>query len=390
MKAIGVALLLWIMLPGTTEAYPPEDTTTVTRPAEGGIYDRPYILRPSSAIAIGGYAEGVFRTEYAAGVHEGSGFEFRRFNIFIFSSIARNIRFTSELEFEHGTEEIKLETALIDFQFANAFNARAGVLLSPIGKFNLAHDSPRNEFNDRPLVSTRIIPATLSEAGAGLFGSLYPVGDHRLTYELYAVNGLNDGVIVAGEGTDIPSGRPESFDGDNNASPSLVGRIAFMPDFGGELGFSAHSGLYNTFEAEGVEVDEKRGLTIVAVDAEYRWNNLSLQGEFAAARIEIPQSLVGLYAQNQRGFYGQAVYQLFQGLSQMFPQSTLSVGVRYDAIDLDAGITGDENFRLTAGIGIRPVPDTLIKLDYQHNWIFDRVNNETRSAALQFGLATYF
>ncbi len=368
-----------------------QDTTVHPPLVKGGIYDRPYIFRPSSRIAIGGYAETMIRSEYEQGVHENISFEARRFNIFIFSSISPLIKLTSELEFEHGTEEIKLETALIDIQFYEELNLRGGILLSPLGKFNIAHDSPRNEFTDRPLVSTQIIPATLSEAGIGVFGSFYPHPDHRLTYETYLVNGFNDGIVLGGDGTSIPSGRPSAFEEDNNGSPAFVGRVAWMPEtFGLELGLSAHTGFYNSYKKEGLVVDEKRRLTIFAVDAEYRVDDLVVTGEYARARIGIPRSLVGLFAETQQGFYGQAVYSILKGVLPLFPQSTLAVGARYDYIDRDSGIRGHDMHRVTVGVNLRLVPDTVIKLDYQHTWEFDRLTNETRSAVIQFGVATYF
>ncbi len=368
-----------------------QDTTTAAPPlVKGGIYDRPYIFRPSSRIAIGGYAETMIRSEYEQGVHENISFEARRFNIFIFSSISPYIKLTSELEFEHGTEEIKLETALIDIQFYEELNLRGGILLSPLGKFNLAHDSPRNEFTDRPLVSTRIIPATLSEAGFGLYGSFYPHPEHRLTYETYLVNGLNDDIVLGGDGTAIPDGRPKAFEEDNNGSPAFVGRLAWMPEFGLEFGISLHTGVYNTFKKEGLVIDEKRSLTIMAVDGEYQIGDFAFVGEYARARIGIPPSLGGLFAEAQHGFYGQALYTLLHGVLPMFPQSRLAIGVRYDYIDLDTAINGDDTHRLTVGANLRLVPDTVIKLDYQHNWMFDRLQNKTRAAVIQFGVATYF
>lgn len=357
---------------------------------KGGIYDRPYIVRPSSRIAIGGYAETMLRSEYENGVHENISFEARRFNIFLFSSISDRIKLSSELEFEHGTEEIKLEMALIDIEFLEEVNLRGGILLSPLGKFNIAHDSPRNEFTDRPLVSTRIIPATLSEAGFGLFGSFYPHVEHRITYETYIVNGLNDDVLLGGDGTSIPHGRPIAFEEDNNGSPSFVGRVAWMPEFDLELGLSLHTGLYNTFKTDGLVVDERRSLTIMAVDGEYRIGNLVLQGEYARARIEIPVSLVGLFAERQQGFYAQAVYPVLRGVLPSFPASVLAIGVRYEYIDLDNAIPGDDTHRLSLGTTLRLVTDTVIKFDYQHNWMFDRIKNESRSAVIQFGVATYF
>lgn len=392
MKTIGVWFTL--ALCGTTvQAQLEENARDTSAPpplVRGGIYDRPYLFRPSSRLAIGGYAEMTMRSEWVEGVHENVSFEARRFNLFIFSSIAPSIKLTSELEFEHGTEEIKIETALLDIQLFDELTVRGGILLSPLGKFNLVHDGPRNEFTDRPLVSTRIIPATLSEAGFGCYGAFTLHDAHRLTYEAYLVNGLNDDVILNGNGTSIPEGRPKAFDEDNNGSPALVGRLAWQAEFGLELGASVHTGVYNRFKKEGLVVDDKRRLTIVALDGEFRWNALLLQGEFAQADVQIPPSLIGLFAEAQQGFYAQAVYTVLRSMLPMFPQSTLAVGIRYERVDLDTRIRGDHVHRLTVGTNLRLVPDTVIKLDYQHNWIIDRIGNESPTALIHFGIATYF
>jgi hypothetical protein len=211
-----------------------------------------------------------------------------------------------------------------------------------------------------------------------------------MTYEAYLVNGLNDNIVLAGDGTSIPEGRPTAFEEDNNGSPSFVGRLALIPASGVELGLSLHTGIYNTFKQEGLVVDEKRSLTIVAVDAEYEWDELIFKGEFAYASVAIPQSLRGLFAERQQGFFGQVMYRLLRGVLPMFPQSVLAAGARYDYVDLDARVRGDDTYRLSVGLNLRLVSDTVIKLDYQHNWIFDRIKNETRTAVIQFGIATYF
>ena len=74
----------------------------------GGIYDRPYITKIGGGTAVGGYAEFNSNYEREDGVSEGFSLENRRFNIFLFSSISEAVRLTSELEFEHVTEEIAL------------------------------------------------------------------------------------------------------------------------------------------------------------------------------------------------------------------------------------------------------------------------------------------
>jgi len=123
------------------------DSTT----AQEGIYDRPFIGSLAST-SIGGYVEGNTNYHVEDGVSEGLSMELRRFNIFLFSQISERIRFLSELEFEHGTEEIALETALVDVQVRPSLIVRAGIILPPLGYFNQNHDSPKWDFVERPLV----------------------------------------------------------------------------------------------------------------------------------------------------------------------------------------------------------------------------------------------
>ena len=104
------------------------------------------------------------------------------------------MKFASELEIEHGIRgagenEISLEFAHIDYLVNEPFNIRAGIVLIPIGKFNLLHDSPLNDLTDRPLVSQFVIPSTMSETGAGFYGTFYPGRTSKLDYELYVTTG---------------------------------------------------------------------------------------------------------------------------------------------------------------------------------------------------------
>jgi hypothetical protein len=206
-----------------------QDTTEIKTPSQDAIYTRPFILDVNKlSTSIGGYFEANSNYFSEDGVSEGLSFELRRFNIFLYSSLGSGIKFLSELEFEHGTEEIALETALLDFQFAPQFALRGGILLIPLGMFNQNHDSPRWDIIDRPFVSTQIIPSTLSEVGFGVYGRFTLERYLSLTYSGYLTNGLGDGVILNSEGrTFIPSGkREEAFEEDNNGIPSYSGRIA--------------------------------------------------------------------------------------------------------------------------------------------------------------------
>ncbi|MDZ7267200.1 MAG: hypothetical protein ONB48_07705 [candidate division KSB1 bacterium] len=367
----------------------------------GGIYDRPYILKLGGNTALGGYAEMNSNYRRVDGISEGFSLEQRRFNVFLYSAVSAQVKLTAELEFEHGTEEIALETALVDVLFATPVNLRAGILLSPIGRFNITHDSPRYNVIDRPLVSTEIIPATLSEVGVGFFGAFYLAAYDRFTYELYAVNGLGEGVVLgSGEGTRIPLGKTgAAFAEDNNGSPALSGRLAYNPRFGGEFGVSLYTGRYNTWQREGVRVDAPRSLRLLAVDAEFRKRRLLLRGEAALAQIELPQDHADddLLAEWQRGFYVEGNYTLLQRRMLNMPEAGLIAFGRCDYLDLNHGTfdktgqnIGDSITRVTAGLAFRPTADTVIRLSCWRQWSRDRFNNLSHAANIQFGLATYF
>lgn len=377
-----------------------DDKTRSTPLVRRGIYDRPYLARAGTGdynIAIGGYLE--FLGSYARdeGLSDGFSFEARRFNIFITSQVSDRVRVTSELEFEHGTEEIALETALLDLTIHRAFNLRGGILLTPLGKFNIAHDAPLYDVIDRPLVSTRIIPATLSEVGLGAFGGLYPGGRHRVGYELYLVNGLGDGVIGA-EGTRLADGKsPDWFEEDNNGSPAVTGRLWYQTPltapFSLELGGSFYTGIYNTFKLDGESVDDPRWLRILALDAEFSYGLVTVRGELAYAHIDVPDGLTPLHGSSQLGLYTEAITTLYACSLGPFDRVNLAAVARLDYIDLNRGrgpLTGDETLRVTLGPSFRPASGTAIRIMYYHEWRTDALSNPVRAGGLQLGAATYF
>ena len=373
---------------------PLPDTTLV----QGGVYNRPFITSLDRT-SIGGYAEANTNYFVEDGIGDGFSMELRRFNIFLFSSLGPRLRFISELEFEHGTEEIALETAQIDFQIDRAFVLRAGILLPPIGAFNQNHDSPRWEFIDRPLVSTRIIPSTLSEVGFGFNGRLAP-GGVALTYDAYLTNGLSDGVILNDEGRTLLAGgkRAEQFGEDNNGSPALSGRIAVQQPRLGELGLSYYGGTYNTFRVEGVEVAERRGLSITALDFNAVIRTVSLRAEFAMARVDIPGDLSELFGEHQRGAHVDIVAPVWRPRIAGLRAAVLNAALRLERVDYNVGTfrstdqkIHDEVTAIVPGVAFRPTPGTVFKANYRRQWTRDALGNATIvGGGYQVGFATYF
>ncbi len=389
-----VFLVLLATLPGVPAAA--QDTAMV----QGGIYQRPYLVA-AGRTAVGGYVEGnanYFRTD---GIGEGLSMELRRFNVFLFSSVGRRLRFTSELEFEHGVEEIALETALVDFTITPSLIVRGGILLPPIGAFNVNHDGPRYEFVDRPLVSTRIIPATLSEIGFGIHGRLAPRG-LALSYDAYLTNGLGDGVLLNDTGrTDFPSGKhPERFGEDNNGSPALSGRIAAHSRRlgGSEIGLSYYGGIYNTYRIEGETVDAKRWLSLLAVDWAATIRGVSLRGETVWASIDVPDHLAELMGDRQWGIYLDAVTTVWRPRIRGLPDPEVNLAVRLERVDFNRGRFSstdlkiyDEINAVTAGIAFRPAAGTVFRANYRRESSRDAQGNPpSRTGGFQFGFAAYF
>ena len=384
-KSLFLCLSFWGGFAPGVEA----QVATGSRPlVKGGIDNKPFIARLGGGTRVGGYAEAHFRYEREDGITKELTFDPRRFNIFTYTPVSDRVRVASELEFEEGGEEIAVEIAIIDFEIHPALTFRGGIILSPLGRFNLSHDSPVNDLTDRPLVSTQLIPTALSEGGMGFYGAFYPTVESRITYEIYAVNGFSDGVILGDPGgTRIAAGKGQ-FE-DNNKRPSWVGRVAVSPRPSCELGGSFHTGPYNTWVVDGLAIDKKRSLTIVAVDWDLSWKSLELLGEYASASIEVP-SESAIYQGSQQGFYTQINAHFGKDWIAVLPESVFTGVVRAGAVDFDADSRGDSHRRLSPGLNFRPEEDTVFKLDYQRNWERDPFNNEVRSAAFLFSVATYF
>ena len=355
----------------------------------GGHDDEPHLRGLFGRIAVGGYAElhAVWQREDGATVE--AGFLLKRWNLLTSTRVSDHVQVWAEVEFEEGGKEVRVELAQIDFLLHHTFNLRGGMLLVPLGRFNLAHDAPRNEFTDRPLVATDLIGTALAMPGLGIFGRI-PTGTRaRATYELYAVNGFDAGIIdISPDGTRLTEGGDNVED--NNASPSGVSRVAWFPAEEHEIGLSAFTGAYNVFRIEGLDVDERRMVRIGAIDARSRFLGLEWNGEAAIVEVEIPPGLGGIFASRQSGFFLETRRVFGRRWIRPMPAASFSAALRAEGVDFDRDLAGDSRIQLTGGLHFRPTPETVFKLDYARGRNRARFNNPVETAALKFSLASYF
>ena len=355
----------------------------------GGYDDKPHLKGLFGRIAIGGYLELHALWQREDGATDDAGFLLKRWNLLTSTRVSDHVQVWAEVELEDAGKEVRLELAQIDFLLNRTFNVRGGMLLVPLGRFNLAHDGPRNEFTDRPLLATDLIGTALAMPGLGLFGRIPTGARIRAKYELYGVNGFDAGIIDASSaGTRLTEGGDNVED--NNASASMVGRVAWFAGEVHELGLSAFTGAYNRYRIGGLDVDERRAVRIGAIDARSRFLGLEWNGEAAVVEVEIPPGLVSIYASRQSGFFLESRRVFGQRWIHALPAASFSAALRAEGVDFDRDLAGDSRVQLTGGLHFRPTPETVFKLDYARGRSRDRFNNPFEAAALKFSLTSYF
>ena len=379
-----------------------QDVDSLNHTNKDAVYQRPFIFEGQTGnltAAVGGYLEANTNYFSTDGISEGFSMEMRRFNIFLYSTIMERIKFISELEFGHGTEEIELETALLDFELHPSLIFRAGIVLVPIGYFNQNHDSPKWEFIDRPFVSTNLIPSTYSDVGFGFHGTI-PLKVFSFTYETYLVNGLQEGIIANEENrTFLGAGKGEErFGKDNNGSPAFTTRLALKKIKVGEIGISGYIGNYNIFKKDGLTIDEKRSLFIGALDYNFFINKLNCLGEVALIKANISSDVGQNFGNSQWGLHTDLIYPLWQGTLFRWKNIIFNAAFRFEYLDYNGGDfketesnISDHIYSIMPGIGLRFSPNTLLRMNYRFQWNTDLFGNPpAKTAGFQFGFASYF
>lgn len=386
------------------------------------VYAKPFLSAPKAI--VGGYVDVMYNNLSRQNLDNPSRHSFgqQRLVPFIYADITDHIKFAAELEFERGGTNaaqgdgsMTIEFAQIDYLVNEPINLRAGILLMPVGKFNLLHDSPLNDLVDRPMVSRIIIPSTWFEAGAGIYGSLYPSSQSKLDYEVYAVNGMSQ---TAGGITDlgVRSARG-SVSRDRDDNKAVVGRVAFSPILGIEV---AGSGFHGTYKPSTATVGTGR-ISIFALDWTLQKGPFEIIGESAWSRISNNDATTvtgsGIGPAGMQGYYIQGNYHFMpEFLKKWAPShftdaSTFTAVVRWEQVDTDtddrtriaSNTVGNrrELERLTLGLNFRPIEDTVFKFDWQFNTQknaqglvnggdFSGANNPLNGNGFLVQAATYF
>lgn len=274
--------------------------------------------------------------------------------------------------------------------------------MNPIGAFNQNHDGPKWEFTDRPISATQMLPATWSNAGFGLFGKTYRK-DWMFGYELYLSGGFDDAIIDNEKGkTFLPESKvnSERFEESASGTPLTTVKIAIRNKYFGEIGFSYMGGIYNTFEDDGIVLDEKRRLNVFALDYNTTLPKINtfITGEWAWISVEVPETYTQQYGSKQNGGFLDIVQPVIKRKMIGWDKATFNLACRLEYVDWNVGTfnetggdIGEELWSVMPAISFRPTPQTVFRLNYRIQRQQDILNNNPeKTGGFSFGISSYF
>jgi hypothetical protein len=374
------------------------------------IYNRPFLSSTKLPVSLGGYLETNWQHLSTNGVSQGNQFQFRRMSLFIASSIAKRIKFLSEIEFENDPNEVmegkpsevEVEYAALDFEFHHLLNLRGGMILNPIGAFNQNHDGPKWEFVDRPIAMTQMLPATWSNTGFGLYGKQYSK-NWMFGYEFYLTGGFNSSIIDNDRNkTYLPEAKESAarFATTESGEPLVTSKIAVRRNKIGELGLSYMGGAYNKYQQDGLIIDNKRRLDVMAIDFNTSIPKLrtTITTEWAWIFIQVPDTYTQQYGTRQHGGFMDIVQPVLKRRMFGWENAVLNVACRVEYVDWNVGTfkqTGgniaEDLWSVMPAISFRPTQQTVLRLNYRFQQQRDILGNSPdTTGGFLFGISTYF
>lgn len=337
-------------------------------------------------LSIGGYGEFNFKAVTGDKTNQHNEFDYARLVLYVGYKFNDWIVFNSEIEWEHaetsatvsaGPGAVEVEFATLDFLFDPHINARAGLVLLPVGFINEIHEPPFYLGNVRPPVETQILPTTWRANGFGIFGEIVP----GLEYRTYGITSLN------AKGYTNENIRNARQQGNREIANdwSWAARLDYSPIPGVEGGGSLYMGNQGQGELYGNETD---GFTtpgvftqIYELHAEVQRRGFWFRLLGATTHIDDAATLsIDEFIQTQTGgepiasdmlgIYTEVAYDVMPFFLADTTQY-LAPWFRYSWLDtqnnVPAGFSpdrADRRWYYEFGLQYRPITQVVLKLDY--------------------------
>jgi len=291
----------------------------------------------------------------------------------------------TELEFEHGGNEVAIEFMYLDFLLDKNFNVRVGNQLVPMGLINQRHEPTLFPTVLRPETETLIIPSTWHETGIIAYGEL---GMPALNYHIGFVNALNVNTIDTQSGNIkwLRNARWGSTEKAPMGKVAVTGRLDYTGVEGLNVGVSAYYGNGSNDHTGNVN---GTSLFIYDLHAIYRYEAMTIKGLFTQAMLHDAEKIGPNAVEEAEGYYITAEYDIMSHFNGTY---RLPIFVQYENYnpvkETVSGIGELEDIEnITIGLNFYPHEQVVLKADYQ---IKDSNNGNDDEKTLSVGIGFIF
>ena len=260
--------------------------------------------------------------------------------------------YNSEIEFEHGGAEVAVEFSNIDFLINKKLNFRAGSVLVPVGNINMRHEPTLFNSVGRPDTEKYILPATWTENGIFIYGTL---GNVEYMLGTVAALDANKGATIRG----MRSGGSESKAEDL----ASVARVTYKPIEGLQL---IASGYYGEID-QGTSALNGTSTLIWETHAIYEMGNIELTAFYAQTQTsnadKVAIANAASAASKTSGYYVNIAYNIGKWTPFYRNESYNTFLSGFDSTG-SVQVAGKANNINVAGINYRPHEQVVIKADY--------------------------
>lgn len=349
----------------------------------------------ASAVTVGAYAEMLYNQPEG----DNGELDVQRMVLLFGYRFTDQVQFVTEVELEH-VNEVFVEQAFVNYNVADNFNVRGGLMLVPMGIVNEFHEPTTFNGVERPAMDNAIVPTTWREIGLGVTGRF---NDISLGYQAYVFNGFKS-TEADGEGglsgflggsNGLRGGRQKAIQSTID-SPTFSTKFDYYGISGLRLGLSGYFGKTQATDdiehIDGADI----GISMIGLDARYAYQRFTARGQFVRASLSDTEQYNNATGADLgsalQGFYVEGGYNLLPKNKKQ----KLFVFTRFEKFDTHADTAGalEDNSAydrtdVTTGLSYHIAPGVVVKGDYQFrsNELdgTDGVKNR-----LNFGLGVWF
>jgi len=362
------------------------------------------MLASPEKLTIGGYAQIDYNQPLSSGEINNGLMDVHRLVLLFGYKFSDRASFVTEIEMEH-VKELYVEQAYLNYEILPWLSFRSGLMLIPMGIVNEYHEPPTFNGVERPNLDKYIVPTTWREIGAGFTGHFLQSG---ITYQLYLVNGFlgsDDGAAKLSGSSLFRSGRQKGASS-VFSQPNLAFRVGYTGVPGLNTGLSGYFGQTQSTLLDGIDKavpaeiamadSSLTGIRMIGWDARYTFRGFGLRGQLIAGSVTNTEEYNQFHGSDVGsgflGYYAELSYDLLHAIGST--DHALIPFFRYEKYNTHwktaGGLTADPAYDrtdLTLGMGWKPVPGVICKLD--HQWFMNNAGG-TANRQINAGIGIWF